>query len=286
MATPIRTLSVDGRERSYLLHTPARDSAMPWPVVLAFHGATSNGRLMEQFSGLSRKADDAGFLAVYPNGTGSLPNVLTWNGGGCCGYAVHHAVDDVAFVRALLADLAEAAPIDPRRIYAAGMSNGAHMVYRLACELGGRIAAIAAIAGAMALDDCRPAHPMPVLHIHGTDDEFAPFHGGRGPRSVYGAHAQSVEQTVRTWVRINGCSETPTVTDIPPGVDDGTRIIRHVYGPCAAGAEVVLLIVEGGGHTWPGRPPLPLALGKSTANLNANDAVWEFFQRHKLSSRK
>jgi polyhydroxybutyrate depolymerase len=277
----LRTLTVDGRERSYLLHVPpARGNATRWPVVLALHGATSNGRLMEHFSGLSSKADEAGFLAVYPNGTGNLPNVLTWNGGGCCGYAVNHAVNDVAFVRALLDDLPQVAPIDAQRIYAAGMSNGAHMVYRLACELGERIAAIAAVAGALALDDCRPVHPMPVLHIHGTADEFAPFHGGRGSRSVYGVHAQSVEQTIRTWVRINGCPETPTVTALPPHLDDGTRIIRHAYGPCAAGAEVVLLIVEGGGHTWPGRPPLPLALGKSTANLDANDAIWEFIQRH------
>ena len=235
---------------------------------------------MEHFSGLSSKADQAGFLAVYPNGTGNLPNVLTWNGGGCCGYAVHHAVDDVAFVRALLDDLGQTVPIDARRVYAAGMSNGAHLVYRLACEMGERLAAIAAVAGAMAIDDCRPVRPMPVLHIHGTDDQFAPFHGGRGPRSVYGTYAPSVEQTVRTWARINGCAATPTVTSEPSREDDGTRIMREVYSPCADGAEVVLLIVEGGGHTWPGRPPLPLALGKSTANLDANDAIWEFFQRH------
>ena len=275
------TLIVDGRERSYLLHVPPdHDPAERCPVVLAFHGATSNGRLMEHFSGLSTKADQVGFVVVYPNGTGNLPNVLTWNGGGCCGYAVNHGVDDVAFVNALLDDLGHALPIDPRRLYAAGMSNGAHLVYRLACELGDRFAAIAAVAGAMALDDCRPARPMPALHIHGTDDEFAPFHGGRGPRSVYGTHAPSVEATVHTWARINGCSATPIITREQPRVDDGTRIVRHVYRPCTGGAEVVLLIVEGGGHTWPGRPPLPAALGQSTANLDANDAIWEFFQRH------
>jgi polyhydroxybutyrate depolymerase len=276
----VRTITVDGRERSYLLHVPPSHTA-PTAVVLAFHGATSNGRLMEQFSGLSAKADTAGFVVVYPNGTGNLPNVLTWNGGCCCGYAVNHAVDDVAFVRALLDDLACAVPIDPARIYAAGMSNGAHMAYRLACELNDQITAIATVAGAMALDECRPLRPIPVLHIHGTDDQFAPFHGGRGPRSIYGTHARSVEDTIRTWVRINGCAETPTITTEPPHVDDGTRIVRQVYAPCAGGAEVVLIIVEGGGHTWPGRPPLPAALGKSTANLDANDAIWEFMTRHR-----
>ncbi len=284
MSTITRTLPVDGRERSYLLHVPSHDRTQTWPVVLAFHGATSNGRLMEQFSGLSAKADQAGFVAVYPNGTGNLPNVLTWNGGACCGYAVNNNVDDVAFVRAVLDDLGQVLPIDPRRIYAAGMSNGAQMVYRLAGQLAERIAAIAAVAGPMGLAGWHPARPVPVLHIHGTDDQFAPFRGGRGPRSVYGTDFFSVKHTVRHWARRNGCPETPTVTEEPPRVDDGTRIVRNVYGPGRNSSEVVLLVVEGGGHTWPGRPPVPLVLGKSTANLDANDAIWEFFARHPMPS--
>jgi polyhydroxybutyrate depolymerase len=237
---------------------------------------------MEQFSGLSAKADRAGFVAVYPNGSGALPNVLTWNGGGCCGYAANHRVDDVGFVRALIDDLGRLVRLDPRRVYAAGMSNGAHLVYRLACELSDRVAAVAAVAGPMVLDGCRPARPVPVLHIHGTDDEFAPYHGGRGARSIYGQDFPSVEQTVRTWVRLNGCPEVPAVTEEPPEVADGTRVVRAAYGPCPGGSEVVLLTVEGGGHTWPGRPPLPAILGKSTANLDANDAIWEFFERHPM----
>lgn len=279
----VRTLHVDGRERSYLLHVPVGfDGTRPLPAMLAFHGATSNGRLMQLFSGLSDKADAAGFFAVYPNGTGSLPNVLTWNGGRCCGYAFNHQVDDVAYVRALLVDLAGFVPVDPRRVYAAGMSNGAQITYRLGSELTERFAAIAGVAGPMGLDACNPSRPIPVLHIHGTDDEFAPFQGGVGPRSIYGADFHSVEFTVDCWVRANGCPPTPTVTAKPPRVDDGTRIVRKVYGPGRDGVEVVLIVVEGGGHTWPGRPPLPVTLGKSTANLDANDTIWEFFQRYAL----
>jgi polyhydroxybutyrate depolymerase len=280
--TPTLT-TADGRERSYLLHVPARyDPARPTPVVLAFHGATSNARLMQQFSGLSAKAEEAGFLIIYPNGTGNLPTVLTWNGGDCCGYAVKHNVDDVAFVRALLDDLTGVMNVDPRRIFVAGMSNGAQMVYRLAAELADRIAAVAAVAGPMGAGDPRPARPIPVLHIHGTDDQFAPFGGGVGSRSVYGANFRSVEETVRAWVRVNGCPAEPQVLEEAPHVADGTRIVRKVFGPGRAGSEVVQIIVEGGGHTWPGRPPLPAALGKSTANLSANDVIWDFFQRHPL----
>ncbi len=283
MSTTTHTLQVDGRERSYRLHLPADyDGMHPLPAVLALHGATSNGRLMEVFSGLSEYADRAGFCAAYPNGTGNLPNVLTWNGGTCCGYALKNHVDDVAFIAALLDDLAARVPLDPRRLYVAGMSNGAQMAYRLACELSDRIAAVAAVAGPMGVDGCRPGRPIPVLHIHGTDDAFAPFHGGRGPRSVYGTDFRSVEDTIQTWVRINGCPATPAVYEEPERVADGTRIVRQVFGPGQAGVEVVLIVVEGGGHTWPGRPPLPAALGKSTANLDANETIWAFFERHPL----
>jgi polyhydroxybutyrate depolymerase len=278
-----RQLASGGRQRNYVVHMPpGLDVSKPVPVVLAFHGATSNARLMEVFSGLSDKADQAGFLAVYPNGTGNLPNVLTWNGGDCCGYAKNNDVEDVAFVHALLDDLIQIAPVDPARIYAAGMSNGAQMVYRLAAEMADRIAAVAAVAGPMGVRAVRPTRPISILHIHGTEDQFAPYQGGVGARSIYGAKFQSVEHTIRAWVEANQCPLEPRVEFCPDKVGDGTAIWRKTYGPGKAGSEVVLVVVEGGGHTWPGRPPLPAQLGKSTVNIDANDHIWEFFQKHPL----
>ncbi len=275
-----RTVHVDGRERSYNVHVPpGYHAATPMPVVLAFHGATSNARLMEAFCGLSATADREGFLAVYPNGTGNLANVLTWNGGDCCGYARNNNVDDVAFVRALLDDLTSAATIDPARIYAAGMSNGAQMAYRVAAEMADRIVAVAGVAGPLGLQTVKPARPVSVLHFHGTLDQFAPYQGGVGTRSVYGACFQSVEQTIRAWTLANGCPDKPKVEFFADKVGDGTAIWRKTYGPGLAGAEVVLVVVEGGGHTWPGRPPLPAQLGVSTMNIDANEWIWEFFKK-------
>jgi polyhydroxybutyrate depolymerase len=275
-------LAVDGRTRSYLVHVPpSYDGSSPWPALLAFHGATSNARLMEVFSGVSDKADQAGFLAVYPNGTGNLPNVLTWNAGNCCGYAVKNRIDDVAFVRALLDDLHGKANLDPRRVYAAGMSNGAGMVFRLAHEMADRFAAIATVAGALGLERVAPARPLSVIHFHGTDDAFAPFTGGRGARSIYGMEFMSVAESIAAWVAANGCPPEPREERFSDRVGDGTTIVRKTYGPGREGAEVVLVVIEGGGHTWPGRPPLPQALGKSTRNIDANDWIWEFFERHR-----
>src|SRR5579863_4447497 len=117
-----RKLTVDGRERSYLVHIPPKyDSKKPTPVVLAFHGGGANADSMVVFSGLNKKADDAGFVVVYPNGTGRLEKVLTFNGGNCCGYAMNNNVDDVELTRKILDRLYESANIDPKRVFATGM---------------------------------------------------------------------------------------------------------------------------------------------------------------------
>src|SRR6516225_3664901 len=98
-----RALVVGGRQRSFLVHVPRSYAGRkPVPVVLAFHGGGSNARQMEHFCGLSDKAEAEGFVVVYPNGTGRTEQLLTWNGGNCCGYAQHEKVDDVEFVRRLL----------------------------------------------------------------------------------------------------------------------------------------------------------------------------------------
>src|SRR5581483_1221143 len=139
------------------------------PVVLAFHGGGSNAMQMADFCGLNAKADGAGFIVAYPEGSGRLARDHTWNGGNCCGYAMEQKVDDVGFVRVLLDDLAWRARIDTKRVYATGMSNGAVMAYRLASELADRIAAIAPVAGPMGTATCKPSRPVSVMHFHGTE---------------------------------------------------------------------------------------------------------------------
>jgi polyhydroxybutyrate depolymerase len=278
-----RTLTLRGRTRTYLVHVPkSYDGSKPYPVVLAYHGGGSNAEQMVRFCGLSAKADAAGFLAVYPSGTGRLARALTWNGGNCCGYAMENQVDDVAFTRALLDDLATVAKVDAKRVYATGMSNGAILAYRLASELSDRIAAVAPVSGPMGTDTCRPKRPISVLHFHGTDDEFAPFKGGKGPKSLSGTDFYSVEHSIRAWVRANGCREEPVTVPLPDTAKDGTKVVRKTYGGGRDGSEVVLIVIEGGGHTWPGRQPPLRILGKSTKNISANDVMWDFFQKHPM----
>jgi polyhydroxybutyrate depolymerase len=252
------------------------------PLVLVLHGGGSNAEAMVRFCGMNQKADQAGFLVAYPRGTGRLPRALTFNGGNCCGYAQRQEIDDVAMVRALLDDLQKAAAVDPRRIFATGMSNGGIMAYRLASELADRIAAIAPVAGPMGTENCQPSRPVPVMHFHGTEDAFAPFKGGRGSRSLTQTNFYSVEHSIRCWVEANGCPKVPVESEIPNKANDGMKITRQVFGPGKAGAEVVLISIEGGGHTWPGQEPQVSFLGPTTMGISANDLMWEFFQRHPM----
>lgn len=266
-------------DRNSFVHPPAGSApAGGWPVVLAFHGGGVDAENMAGFCGLHELGERAGFVTVYPSGTGRLEKSLTWNAGSCCGHALSQQIDDVGFVRKLLDALPTIAPIDFSRVYVSGMSNGGMLAYRLAAEMAERLAAVASVAGPLCLSSIQPALPMPVLHFHGTDDEFTPFTGGRGIKSISQTDFLSVADSLGAWIAANQCPATPEVAAEEEAAD-GTSIERRVYGPGREGVEVTLYIIHGGGHTWPGRQPRHEYLGRSTASLSASDILWAFFQR-------
>src|SRR5262249_28453659 len=157
--------------------------------------------------------------------------LLTFNGGNCCGYAKENKIDDVAFVRALLDDLEKTVNVDKKRVYATGMSNGAIMSYLLASELSDRIAAIAPVGGPIGTAECQPNRPEPVIHFHGTDDQFAPFKGGKGAKSVSQTDFYSVDHSIKAWIKADGCPEQGKTETLPDKARDGTTITRTTYGP-------------------------------------------------------
>src|SRR5262245_19450092 len=277
----IRSLDIGNRTRTCLIHVPkSYDGKKAVPVIVAFHGGASNAEQMVRFCGLNELSDAVGCLVVYPNGTGRVNTSLTWNGGNCCGYAFQNNVDDVAFVKRLLDDLESIAKVDGKRVYLTGMSNGAIMAYRVASELSERFAAVAPVAGPMGAEKCNPTRPVSVIHFHGTDDEFAPFKGGKGPRSVTQTDFFSVEHTIKAWIRATGCKEGAEISVLREKSTNELGVIRKTFAGGKDGAEVVLIIVEGGGHTWPGRVPALKVLGRSTTSISANEMMWEFFQKH------
>lgn len=256
------TVTVGERERTFQVHVPASyDPATPAPLVLNFHGFGSNAGQQVTLSGMNEKADDAGFVAVHPEGTGAPQS---WNAGVCCGSASEQDVDDLGFVRAMLDELEARLCIDTERVFSTGMSNGGFFSHRLACELSDRIAAIAPVAGVIGVESCMPGQPLPVVHYHGTDDGVVPYDGSES------LGFPSVEETITGWAERNGCdAEREQI------FENGDSRCERFLG-CPEEGPVVLCTVEGGGHTWPGGTPVP-SLGHTTTDLSATDHAWDFF---------
>ncbi len=267
-------LTVDGRARTFLLHVPKK-LPRPAPLVLALHGAGMTSGMMPSFTGLSDLADREGFVVAYPDGTG-VPR--TWNAGPRWGRG---KPDDVKFLAAVIDDVTARLPIDATRVYACGMSNGGMMCYRLADELSGRIAAVAPVAGTMAIPKASPSRPVPLLHIHCRGDSIVPYEKGVSAAKVFAF--KSAPESARLWAGATGCAKDP-VEDRVPAADGGkTRIVRQTWKG-DGGGEVVLVSIDGGEHLWPGRP-FPLGLLPTLKALSANDTIWEFFKRHRLPGR-
>ena len=280
-----RTLRVGDLERRYRIYIPAKYLATkPTPVVVVFHGGGGNPESMIRLTGMNAKADEAGFIVVYPFGTGKLANsLLTFNGGECCGYAMQNNVDDVGFTQELLDDLAKVANVDADRVFATGLSNGGIMAHYVASELSDRIAAIAPVGGPLMMEAPRNKRPVPMMHFHGTADAFAPFQGGYGKGFLGRSKVtkfRSVDHTIQAWVKANGCNTEPEIVALPDIAKDNMKSTRKTWSGGKDGTEVVLIEIQGGGHTWPGQKPIVSLLGESTMDISANDLMWEFFQKH------
>lgn len=270
------TTTFDDMERSYILHVPASytgDNAVP--LVLDFHGGGGNANSEMSHSGFRELADNEGFIVAFPNGTGRLEDkVLTWNGGTCCGYAVTNNIDDVGFVRALIAEIEASYKIDAKRVYATGLSNGGIMSYRLACEASDLIAAIGPVAGTQNFPSCQPAENVSVIHFHGTEDQHLPYNGGIGPESLAGVPFVSVNDSVNFWLNFNQCPAAPQT-------DSFDDIQHDTYTNCINGTEVQLYTIIGGKHAWPGSdgPSWPGG-DQPTQSISATKLIWEFFAVH------
>jgi polyhydroxybutyrate depolymerase len=261
------TLTSGGIPRVVDLHVPpGYDPTTPIPIVLNFHGFTSDPIQEEVLSLMDPEADAANFIVLYPLGTGAP---LSWNAGACCGTAAATGVDDIQFVRDILDQASAQLCVDSKRVYATGMSNGGFLTHRIGCELADRFAAIAPVAGVLGVPTCTPSRPVPVMHFHGTADPLVPWNGS----SVLGFI--SVPDSIAGWVARDHCTGSPVQT-----YSHGDASCSS-YQQCDGGAEVTLCTIDGGGHTWPGGTPVP-SLGYTSTDLSATDAMWTFFAAHPM----
>lgn len=271
-------LPFDGRQRRYLLHVPtAPQDARGLPMLMLLHGGGGNGEQVAAATGMARLCAREGFVLVCPDGTGALRNrLLTWNSGGIDVHAAANEVDDVGFLRAVVADVARRVAIDPVRVHAVGHSNGAMMCHRLAREAADVFASVACVSGAMNFTGVDPGSPIHVLIVHGTADEHVLYDGGR-PKQAIGRAGNRVDASVAAAVQYyrarNGLAGEPKV------VVDGkvrTESWERVVPGTQEAVRLQVVTLQGGGHSWPGGARR--ALADVPFPFEASRAIWEFCQ--------
>lgn len=266
--------------REYLLHIPSGFSGEePRPLVVVLHGAFSNANQTAEETGFSALADREGFLVAYPEGIGLFGWLQHWNAGHCCGKAMADGVDDVGYVTTVVDSIRQRLPIDDRRIYLAGMSNGGMLTYRLIAERPELFAAAAVVSGAMnsqgsGIPEWSPPMPrrgVPLIIIHGDADQHVPPAGGVSPLKGGERRYLPLAEAAESWRERNGCGLEPRTSLLASGA-----LRRRVWEPCDAALEVWQL--ADWGHQWPA-PHFTNRL-PSTHPLHGLDGtamIWDFF---------
>ena len=255
-----------GLERNVRVIRPLGDASTPAPVIVLLHFSNGTNELMANLVRAGQLAADSGVWVVMPDARNGKWNDDPESLG---------LIDDVGFLDAVIAQIKSDYPVDPHRIYMAGMSNGGFMAGRYACERPQTSAAFASVAAAMrrSLDRaCSPASTVPAMFVLGTSDLIVPYDAEYG--------LLSAERTFARWAGINQCGAAVTHSELPDLVDDDTRIALDETGACAGGSTVRLYTVEGGGHAWPGGEsfiPFP-ALGRTSQDLDLSADLWTYFR--------
>ncbi|MDB5219010.1 MAG: hypothetical protein JWO86_6937 [Myxococcaceae bacterium] len=261
-------LTVDGKARTYDLHVPpGYDATKRTPLVFLFHGYTMTAAQIATATHFAATADARGYIAAFPTGIGT-----SFNAGDCCGQALSDMVDDVSFTRAMITSVAGDYCVDAKRTFASGFSNGGFLSYLLACELSDEIAAVASVSGGLRVDAaaCKPKRPVPLFHVHGTNDFVVPYDGGGA------GNAKPVSVSIDAFKTINGCAAGAGAVVFTKDDVSCTK-----WSGCTAGADVELCTVTGGGHQWPGGDQLPYGPALS-ANLDTSKAIADFFDAHPI----
>jgi polyhydroxybutyrate depolymerase len=238
------------------MHVPrGYTGATAVPLVLDFHGRGGSAAQEAGSSGWREKADAEGFIGVFPEGIDA-----SWNVGNCCGQPFDQNIDDVGFAKAIVAKVQAEACIDPRRVYATGLSNGGGLAHRIACEAADVFAAIAAASADLVTDPCTPARAISELSIRGTSDTLVAYEGGNvGSTGWYSPGAIGSFELWRTVDHCTGSKET-------------NHEYCETYAGCADGVEVSLCSLPGTGHI----------LYMNTLNFHVPDVAWEMFERQPM----
>ncbi len=247
-----------GHSRTYLLHVGRGYTGdKPVPLVFDFHGYGQAVSSQERASGFADLADEHGFVVVYPAGVGG-----SWHVNGCCGQAAAEMLDEIGAVREVLKDIQTKVCVDPKRIYASGISQGGGMAHHVGCLAADIFAAVAPVSSDLRTDPCQPSRPISEVSFRGTADALSAYEGG--PVGPAGMQYQSIgaKPTLEKWKTINKCEGAPEVVDE----------LCETYKKCEGGVEVSLCTIPGGGH----------ALYTNPESFSLAGFAWKMFERQSL----
>lgn len=302
-----RDLKVTGwSDRDYDIYLPPTyDCDAGADLVIAFHGGFGNKQSQSKVTCpdgnpenpdcLQNLATQAGFVVVMPNGSRQRrwnPRHRSFNAGGgtnawnCVGGPnCEKAIDDVAYFKALLGAIRSLVRV--RNVYLTGISDGAAMCYRIACEMPTLVRAIAPVAGENQFlttkgTSCGNGR-VSLLDFHGDADPCWKYDGGSGNCGTNGRYI-SVSDSVAGWASAQGCGKEPKVSRLPQVVQDGTNVQLYSYAKCKSRARVEAYRIEGGGHTWPrgDQYAAKKLVGVASRNLDASRTMLKFFADESL----
>lgn len=258
--------------RTYLIHVPASYTGQQdVPLLVDLHGGLNTALIERQTSGQLQESDSRGFIAVWPDGIAG-----TWNAYGCCLLSNMVAVDDVGFIRAVIAQVKGRAAIDANRVFVTGISDGGGMAQRMACEAADIVRASVSVSFPLNTNQCHPARPINIAEFAGTADSNVPYIGTNGAPAIplvgnlIGFHAfQSAPDSLIAWKIINQCSDDLSREDLPE------NSYLEEYRACAGGVRTALVTLVGVGHIPYPRYPDPLGLNH--APIDVAPFMWDHF---------
>ena len=261
--------------RHFITYIPAiYNTSQPTPLVFNFHGLTGSSAIAMWHADFRSIADTANFIIVHPQGLLNSSGQTHWNVG-----QIGTSINDIDFISTLLDSLSLEYNIDSDRVYSTGMSNGAYMSYRLACELSDKIAAIAPVAGSYIsymLNSCYPTHATPVLHIHGVADSSSIYYGKPG--------VESIPSIISYWVNYNQCDTQSVFTQIAnSNLMDSSMVEHYAWKSGVNGVEVKHFKIIDGGHTWPGSNFPNSNGGITNYDINVSLEIWKFFSKYDIN---
>lgn len=278
------SINYQGLDRSYYLHVPASVAGKAGaPLVFVFHGGQGDGTDAAKASQMAVVADELGFIAVFPDSYQHQ-----WNDGRA---TTQSNVDDVGFVKTLIATLGDSYGADTSRVFAAGISNGGIFTQRLACDASKSFRAFAVVAANFPADyqgSCAPSRPVPMIFFNGTTDGLMPWAGGTVKSSKLlgmgaGGQVLSHDQTRAFWMAVDGCGGSGRVANLPDSTNDGTTVTVVDYAQCSAGTRLSFFEIAGGGHNWPGSGTRSSRIaGQVSQDVSATSEMVAFFSRYGL----